>query len=103
MEQKIFYLCVIFGSSNHRLNSVLILVEVIQHYSYYYTLIQPYLTYSSIVRGCANVTTMHKLLILQKRAVHIITRSPYRAASNPLFVRLRLLKVNDICKHSAIS
>jgi len=42
------------------------------------------------------VTTMHKLVILQKRAVRIITSSPYRAASNPLFVRLRLLKFNDI-------
>jgi len=52
-----------------------------------------------LVWGCANVTTMHKLLILQKTAVRInsnITRSPYRAASNPLVVYLRLLKVNYI-------
>jgi len=49
-----------------------------------------------IVWVCANSTTMHKLVIIQKRAVRIITRSPYCAASNPLFVRLSLLKVNDI-------
>ena len=62
----------------------------------YYTLIYPYLTYCTIIWGCANMTALHKLVILQKRAIRIITRSPYRTASNPLFLRLRLLKVYDI-------
>jgi len=66
--------------------------------SLYYTLIYPYLTYCVIVWGCANATTLRKLIILQKRAIRIITSSPYRAASNPLFIRLRLLKVHDIYK-----
>jgi len=39
---------------------------------------------------------MHTFVTLQKRAVRSMTRSPYCAALNPLFVRLRLLKVNDI-------
>jgi len=70
--------------------------------SLYYTLIYPYLTYCVIIWGCANVTTMHKLVILQKRAIRVVTRSPYRAASNPLFVRLRLLKAHDIYKQQLI-
>ena len=49
-----------------------------------------------IIWGSAGASTMHKLVILQKRAVRIITRSHFRAASNPLFVRLNLLKMTDI-------
>ena len=62
----------------------------------YYTLIYPYLTYCIVIWGCANMSTLHKLVILQKRAIRIVTCSSYLAASNPLFVRLRLLKLSDI-------
>ena len=64
----------------------------------YYTLIYPYLSYCTIIWGCANMTVMHKLVVLQKRAIRLITRSPQHAASDPLFMRLRLLKVYDIFK-----
>ena len=62
----------------------------------YYTMIYPYLSYCDILWGCASQTTLHKLLIVQKRAVRIITNSQYLASSAPLFVRLKLLKISDI-------
>ena len=64
----------------------------------YYTLIYPYLNYCNIIWGCAKASILHKLIILQKRAVRIITSSPYLSESSPLFRRLRLIKITDIHK-----
>ena len=35
---------------------------------------------------------------LQKRIIRIITKSPYKAHTTPLFKKLNMLKINDICK-----
>ena len=35
---------------------------------------------------------------LQKRIIRIITKSPYKAHTTPLFKKLNKLKINDICK-----
>jgi hypothetical protein len=64
----------------------------------YYTLIFPYLSYCNIIWGYASATLLRQLIVLQKRAVRIITSSPYRSESSPLFRRLHLLKLTDICK-----
>ena len=64
----------------------------------YYTLIYPYLSYCNIIWGCASATLLRKLSVLQERAVRIITSSPYLSESSPLFRRLHLLKLTDICK-----
>lgn len=64
----------------------------------YHTLLYPYLSYCNIVWGCANISLIQKLIVLQKRAIRIITRSSFRSSSNPLFIRLKLLKITDIYK-----
>ena len=53
--------------------------------SLYYTLIYPYLTYCNIVWSSTYVTNLNRILLLQKRAVRILTNSEYRAHSDPLF------------------
>ena len=62
----------------------------------YYTFIYPYLTYCNEVWGNVNPTTLMPLVLLQKRAVRIITCSKYRAHTGPLFHKLRMLRVCDI-------
>ena len=64
--------------------------------SLYFTMIQPYLTYCSIIWGGANKSTLKKLTVMQKRALRLITHSPYRTSCNPLFIRTRILKLPDI-------
>ena len=49
-----------------------------------------FVTYSS----CLN-----KLRILQKKAIRIITQSHYLAHTDPLFSKLKLLKLDDLYKH----
>ena len=62
----------------------------------YYSMVYPYLNYCCIVWGGASITSISKLLILQKRSVRILSHSAYLAPSNPLFIKLSLLKFPDI-------
>ena len=64
----------------------------------YYTLIYPYLTYSVVAWGNTYDTTVKPITILQKRAMRIILFSDFRDHSNPLFIRLKILKFPDIIK-----
>ena len=64
----------------------------------YHSMIYPYLTYCNLVWGCATVTALRRLICLQKRAVRLITRSKFRTPCDPLFARLKLLKLIDINK-----
>lgn len=64
----------------------------------YFSLIYPYLTYCCIIWGNASPTALHKLEVLQNRAVRIITRSPFRATASPIYKQLNLLKLCDISK-----
>ena len=44
----------------------------------YYSLIYPYLSYCCIIWGNACVSTLNRVVILQKRAIRLVTNSPYR-------------------------
>ena len=58
----------------------------------------PYLAYCNSIWGCTKNNLLQRLIILQKRVVRIVTRSSYCSHGNPLFARLRLLRVSDIYK-----
>ena len=64
----------------------------------YYSLIYSYISYCCVIWGCACKTLLNKLIVLQKRAVCIITHSSFRSTTAPLFIRLSLLKVPDVHK-----
>ena len=63
----------------------------------YHMLIYPHLLYCCIVWGCAAQSHLVHLRSLQKRAIRLITNSPFRSASKPLFIKLNLLAQGDIC------
>ena len=62
----------------------------------YYTLIYPYLTYGTLFWGHTYKTTLLPLFILQKKAIRIISFSHFNDHTDPIFLRLSLLKLNDI-------
>jgi hypothetical protein len=64
----------------------------------YFSLIYPYLIYCCVIWGGASATALHKLEVLQNRAVRIITLSPFRSSASPLYKQLLLLKFCDIRK-----
>ena len=45
---------------------------------------------------------VHKLQVLQKRALRLITNSPYRSPSIPLFLQLHCLPFNELVSLNAL-
>ena len=62
----------------------------------YNALILPYITYCNLAWGNCGSTKINSILLLQKRALRLITNSRYLAPTEPLFSRLNTLKVSDI-------
>ena len=62
----------------------------------YNTLVYPYLSNCCIAWGYAAKKVLHRIIILQKRAVRIITGAAYRSSTGPLFKKLKILKLTDI-------
>ena len=62
----------------------------------YCSLILPYLSYCNIVWANNYMESIHKLIILQKKVIRIITRSDRLSHTHPLFLELGLLKLPDI-------
>jgi hypothetical protein len=62
----------------------------------YYSIIYPFLSYGALIWGNTYISNIQPLVILQKKAIRIITFSEYRSHTSPLFKRLNLLKLIDI-------
>ena len=62
----------------------------------YNSLILSHLSYCNIAWGNCNKTKLNVLLLLQKKALRICTQSHFLANSDPIFHRLKTLKINDI-------
>ena len=59
-------------------------------------LVLPYITYCNLAWGNCGLTKINSLLLLQKRALRVITNSRYLAPTDPLFFQLKTLKISDI-------
>ena len=70
----------------------------------YYSLVFSHLTYAVEVWGSADNSHLNRLLILQKRAVRILSHCEkrsedyYLTPSNPLFFKMEIHKIHDIFK-----
>ena len=62
----------------------------------YNSLILSHINYCNIVWGNCSTTNINYLLLLQKRAIRNITNSSYLAHIEPLFHRLKTLRIQDI-------
>ena len=57
--------------------------------SLYYTLIYPYLSYCNIVWSSTYNTHLNRIFILQKSAIHALSKSEYHAHTAPLLLNPR--------------
>jgi hypothetical protein len=64
----------------------------------YNVLIKPHLMYCNIVWGSTLISSLEPIVLLQKAALRLIARVPFRAHSAVLFKRYGVLKINDINK-----
>ena len=64
----------------------------------YNTLTLPYITYCNSVWANCGSTKIESIFKLQKRAIRICTGSHYLAHTDPLFYKLKTLKISDLNK-----
>ena len=57
---------------------------------------QSHINYGLILWGAAAKKYMNRIWTLQKKAIRIVALETYNAHSNPLFHKLRILKLSDI-------
>ena len=62
----------------------------------YYAFVYPYMTYCIHVWGSTYTSNINCIIILQKRAIRIISRVPSRSHTNALFTRYSMLKLRQI-------
>jgi hypothetical protein len=62
----------------------------------HYTLVYPYLTYCNLVWALTYESRLHKLVILQKKAVRLIAGIRKREHTGPSFSELHLLRIDQI-------
>lgn len=61
----------------------------------YRSLFEPHLNYCNAIWCNTHPTYLQKLIVLQKKVIRAISWSEYRAPSNPLFHRFKLLKLTE--------
>ena len=64
----------------------------------YHSLILSHLQYCTLLWANSYHSHLHKLRLLQKKAIRIISNRDYLAHSSKLFLNLKLLKLDDIMK-----
>ena len=64
----------------------------------YYSLVYPHLQYCNVIWGCAPISYINKILLLQK-IVRIITKSNYLAHTDEISSRTNILKIDDLNKY----
>ena len=62
----------------------------------YNSMILPYLYYYNLAWGGTYKSNLQRIVILQKRALRIVSNSTYDAHTGPIFKELKLLKFHDI-------
>ena len=62
----------------------------------YYSIIYPFLIYGVVIWGNTYKSNIYPLVILQKKAIRIITFSHFQSHTSPLFKKFNLLKLPDI-------
>jgi len=63
--------------------------------SLYYSMVYPYLTYGVVAWGNTYQSTIDPLLILQKKCVRLMTFAEFKAHTNPIFIKLKILKMRE--------
>ena len=66
----------------------------------YSTLILPYLNYGIIVWGNTHDYYLHRILLLQKKAMRVICNTSWMSHTDVLFIENNILKINDLYRYN---
>jgi len=86
------------ASGNYAINSLKNTLPNKQLITMYYSLIQPYLTYGTILWGRAHKKYINKLKVSQNKTVRNLNNSKYNESAKPIYSKLNILTLDDIYK-----
>ena len=67
-------------------------------YTLYCSLFLPYLNYCAEIWGNTYITNLNTLILKQKRVIRIICKAGFKDHTNPLFKKMKILKLVDLIK-----
>jgi hypothetical protein len=65
----------------------------------YFSLVYPYLQYCKTVWDSTYPTNLNRIILLQKHIIRILDKQPFDAHTDPLFIKLKILKFDWIYLH----
>ena len=68
----------------------------------YTSLIQSHLEYAVIIWSTCNLSSLQPLIIMQKKAIRIISNAPFNAHTEKLFKKHNILPINELAIYSKI-
>jgi hypothetical protein len=68
----------------------------------YFSLFHSHLLYCSNIYGSTSQSNLNKIFVLQKKAIRIITNSPYLAHTNPLFLANDILPFDKLLTYNRL-
>jgi hypothetical protein len=86
------------NSSIYAMNKVRHLLTRNHLLTLYNSLVYPYLDYGITLWGSTHKSYLNKIIIMQKNAIRIVAKAKYNAHTDPLFIELKLLKLEDLQK-----
>jgi len=64
--------------------------------SLYFALFHSHLTYCPLILACSSTHNIKRILLLQKKAIRLISKAEYNASTNPLFLANKILPFDKI-------
>jgi hypothetical protein len=70
--------------------------------SLYFALVHSHLLYCPIITNCMSQTNINRIAKLQRKAVRIMTKSPYNAHTEPIFIETKILPFDKLSLQSKL-
>ena len=100
-KQHISKVCTKISRSNYIINKVKNILPRYSLLTLYSSIVQSHLNYGLHIWGSS--VSIGKLIRLQKKSIRIITNSPYKSHTEPLFKRTGILKLTDQYKLNVLT
>ena len=69
----------------------------------YYSLLYSFVSYGITVWGLTYKSLVQKLIVIQKKIVRVMTFNKMNARTNPIFIQLEFLKIEDVRQFQLLS
>ncbi len=97
-DEHISYLCAKISKSLYCINRIKNFVTKNSLKMLYDAMIHSHIVYCINVYGCANSTSLNRLIVKQKEAIRVISNVGYRDHTGPLFKQLKILPIEKLIK-----